>query len=156
MATKASGNPLQLTLATGAFAICFAVFGSVSALMPLLKKSLGLNAFQVSLAIAVPVLLGSLGRIPLGMLTDRYGGRLIFSLVMLCSIVPAFLMGLVSDYTQLILCGFFIGIALAVFSVGVSFCQRMVSTRTTRVRARLIRHWHGRTIAGRNVRAHNC
>ncbi|MBL8166768.1 MAG: NarK/NasA family nitrate transporter [Acidobacteria bacterium] len=121
MATKASGNPLQLTLATGAFAICFAVFGSVSALMPLLKKSLGLNAFQVSLAIAVPVLLGSLGRIPLGMLTDRYGGRLIFSLVMLCSIVPAFLMGLVSDYTQLILCGFFIGIALAVFSVGVSF-----------------------------------
>ena len=116
-----TGNTTQLVLATGAFAICFAVFGSVSALMPLLKKSLGLNAMQVSIAIAVPVLLGSLGRIPLGMLTDRYGGRLIFTLVMICSIVPAFLMGLVNDYAQLILCGFFIGIALAVFSVGVSF-----------------------------------
>ena len=77
-----TGNTAQLVLATGAFAICFAVFGSVSALMPLLKKSLGLNAMQVSIAIAVPVLLGSLGRIPLGMLTDRYGGRLIFSIVM--------------------------------------------------------------------------
>ncbi len=116
-----TGNTTQLVLATGAFAICFAVFGSVSAMMPLLKKSLGLNTMQVSIAIAVPVLLGSLGRIPLGMLTDRYGGRLIFSIVMICSIVPAFLMGLVNDYSQLILCGFFIGIALAVFSVGVSF-----------------------------------
>ncbi len=116
-----TGNTTQLVLATGAFAICFAVFGSVSAMMPLLKKSLGLNTMQVSIAIAVPVLLGSLGRIPLGMLTDRYGGRLIFSIVMICSIVPAFLMGFVNDYAQLILCGFFIGIALAVFSVGVSF-----------------------------------
>lgn len=113
------GNKLQLTLATGAFAICFAVFGSVSAMMPILKKSLGLNPVQVSLALAVPVLLGSLGRIPLGMLTDRFGGRLIFSIVMACSIVPAFLMGFVTAYWQLIACGFFIGITLASFSVGV-------------------------------------
>jgi NNP family nitrate/nitrite transporter-like MFS transporter len=102
-----AGNLLQLWLATGAFAICFAVFGSVSAMMPLLKQSLGLDTWQVSVALAVPVLLGSLGRIPLGMLTDRYGGRLVFSVVMLCAVVPAFLMGLVSDYGQLLLCGFF-------------------------------------------------
>jgi NNP family nitrate/nitrite transporter-like MFS transporter len=110
---------LQLALATGAFAFCFAVFGSVSAMMPALKKTLGLDPVEVSLALAVPVLLGSLGRIPLGMLTDRYGGRLIFSIVMACSIVPAVLMGFVSSYWQLILCGFFIGIALSSFSVGV-------------------------------------
>ena len=55
-----SGNSLQLALATGAFAICFAVFGSVSAMMPILKKSLGLNPVQVSIALAIPVLLGSL------------------------------------------------------------------------------------------------
>jgi NNP family nitrate/nitrite transporter-like MFS transporter len=114
-----TGNGLQLALATGAFAICFAVFGSVSAMMPILKKSLALNPVQVSLALAVPVLLGSLGRIPLGMLTDRFGGRLIFSIVMACSIVPAILMGFVSEYWQLVACGFFIGIALASFSVGV-------------------------------------
>lgn len=116
-----SGNALQLTLATGAFAICFAVFGSVSAMMPIIKKELGLSPFQVSVAIALPVLLGSLGRIPLGILTDRYGGRLIYSIVMACSIVPAILMGLVSSYWQLLLCGFFVGIALAGFSVGVGF-----------------------------------
>lgn len=116
-----TGNRLQLVMATGAFAICFAVFGSVSAMMPILKANLGLTAMQVSVAVALPVLLGSLGRIPLGMMTDRYGGRIVFSLVMLASIVPAVLMGWVGSYWQLILCGFFIGIALASFSVGVGF-----------------------------------
>ena len=119
--TAATGNTLQLVLATGAFAICFAVFGSVSAMMPILKKNLSLDPVQVSIALAIPVLLGSLGRIPLGMLTDRFGGRLIFSIVMACSIIPAFLMGYVGSYWQLVLCGFFIGIALASFSVGVGF-----------------------------------
>ncbi|HKQ77268.1 MAG TPA: MFS transporter [Blastocatellia bacterium] len=116
-----SGNALQLVLATGAFAICFAVFGSVSAMMPILKKNLGLDPVQVSIALAIPVLLGSLGRIPLGMLTDRYGGRLIFSIVMVSSIIPALVIGYVADYWQLIVCGFFIGVALASFSVGVGF-----------------------------------
>jgi NNP family nitrate/nitrite transporter-like MFS transporter len=117
----ASGATLQLVLATGAFAICFAVFGSVSAMMPIIRKSLGLTPMQVSIAIAIPVLLGSLGRIPLGILTDRYGGRLVFSIVMACSIPPAVLMGWVGSYWQLVFCGFFIGIALASFSVGVGF-----------------------------------
>lgn len=112
---------LQLTLATGAFAICFAVFGSVSAMMPILRRELGLDSMQVSIALAIPVLLGSLGRIPLGMLTDRYGGRRIFSIVMMCSAIPTFLMGWVSSYPQLILIGFWVGIALASFSVGVGF-----------------------------------
>lgn len=116
-----SGNSLQLVLATGAFAICFAVFGSVSAMMPIIRKELGLSPIEVSIAIALPVLLGSLGRIPLGVLTDRYGGRLIFSIVMACSIVPAVLIGWVASYWQLLLYGFFIGIALASFSVGVGF-----------------------------------
>ena len=52
------GNTFQLMLATGAFAICFAVFGSVSAMMPILKKNLGLDPVQVSIALAIPVLLG--------------------------------------------------------------------------------------------------
>ncbi len=116
-----AGNTLQLVLATGAFAICFAVFGSVSAMMPILKKNLSLDPMQVSVALAIPVLLGSLGRIPLGALTDRYGGRLIFSVVMIISIIPALMMGFVADYWRLIACGFFIGVALASFSVGVGF-----------------------------------
>ncbi len=119
--SSSQGSPLQLTLATGAFAVCFAVFGSVSAMMPLLKKQLGLDPLQVSIALAVPVLLGSLGRIPLGALTDRFGGRIVFLLVLLASAIPAFMMGNVSSYTQLLVWGFFIGIALASFAVGVAF-----------------------------------
>ena len=118
------GNSLQLALATGAFAVCFAVFGSVSAMMPILKKTLHLDPVQVSIALAIPVLLGSLGRIPLGILTDRFGGRKVFSAVMAVSIIPALLMGWLHSYTQLLVYGFFIGIALASFSVGVAFVSR--------------------------------
>lgn len=113
------GNVLQLTLATGAFAVCFAIFGSVSAMMPILRSRMHLSALQVSIALAVPVLLGSLGRIPLGILSDRLGGRVVFIAVLICSIIPAVVMGWVDEYWQLLFCGFFIGIALASFSVGV-------------------------------------
>lgn len=116
-----SGNTLQLVLGTGAFTVCFAVFGSVSAMMPLLKGRLGLDPLQVSIALAMPVLLGSLGRIPLGIITDRLGGRLVFPIVMACSIVPAMLIGMIDAYWQLLLCGLFIGVGLASFSVGVAF-----------------------------------
>ncbi|MCC6492900.1 MAG: NarK/NasA family nitrate transporter [Pirellulales bacterium] len=111
----------QLVLATGAFACCFAVFGSASAMMPMLRQQLGLDSVQVSVALALPVLLGSLGRIPLGILTDRYGGRQVFLAVMAMAIVPAVLMGWVTEYWQLLACGFFLGIGLASFAVGVGF-----------------------------------
>lgn len=116
-----SSPKLQLALGTGAFALCFAVFGTMSAMMPMLSKQMHLSPLQKSIAVALPVLLGSIGRIPLGILTDRFGGRIIFSLVMALSIIPAFLMGTVADYPHLLLYGFFIGIALASFSVGVGF-----------------------------------
>lgn len=115
------GASLQLALATGAFAVCFAIFGSVSAMMPVLKTRLALSPVQVSVALALPVLLGSLGRIPLGMLTDRYGGRRIFSLVMAGSIIPVIAMGWVETYGQLLVAAFGCGLALASFSVGVGF-----------------------------------
>jgi NNP family nitrate/nitrite transporter-like MFS transporter len=116
-----TGDPLQLTLATGAFAVCFAVFGSVSAQMSELEQRLRLSEFQVGLALAVPVLLGSLGRIPLGILTDRLGGRLVFLLVMLASVPPVLIMPYVEDFPSLLLCGFFFGLPLAVFPVGIVF-----------------------------------
>src|SRR5215831_14605693 len=114
-------SALQLILGTGAFALCFAVFGSVSAMMPALKRQFHLSPVQVSIAMAVPVLLGSLGRIPLGLLTDRFGGRRVFVVTMALSVAAATLMGRVGNYPQLLLFGFFTGIALASFSVGVAF-----------------------------------
>ncbi len=121
MQSSESSAKLQLVLGTGAFALCFAVFGSLSAMMPILSKQMHLTPVQKSIAVAVPVLLGSLGRIPLGMLTDRFGGRSVFTAVMLLSIIPSFLMGGVNDYGHLIAYGFLIGIGLASFSVGVGF-----------------------------------
>jgi MFS transporter, NNP family, nitrate/nitrite transporter len=118
-AQKQSSPQLQLVLGTGAFALCFAVFGTMSAMMPILSKQMHLSSVEKSIAVALPVLLGSVGRIPLGMLTDRFGGRIVFSVVMVLSIIPAFLMGTVADYQHLLIYGFFIGIALASFSVGV-------------------------------------
>src|SRR5664280_2656391 len=114
-----SSARFQLALGTGAFALCFAVFGSMSAMMPIISRHMALTPVQKSIAIAIPVLLGSLGRIPLGILTDRFGGRIVFSVVMLLSIIPAFLMGGVSNYAQLLTYGFLIGIALASFALGV-------------------------------------
>ncbi len=118
---KQSSPSTQLAFGTGAFALCFAVFGTMSAMMPILSKQLHLSPVQKSIAVALPVLLGSLGRIPLGMLTDRFGGRWVFTSVMIASVIPAFLMGGVHDYAHLLIYGFLIGIGLASFSVGVGF-----------------------------------
>jgi NNP family nitrate/nitrite transporter-like MFS transporter len=90
-------------------------------MMPVLKKQFHLAPVQASIVMAIPVLLGSLGRIPLGLLTDRLGGRKVFTGTMIVSAIAALLMGKVETYSQLLLFGFFTGIALASFSVGVAF-----------------------------------
>ena len=124
MNERPQGNTLQLVLGTGAFALCFAVFGSASAMMPRIRETMGLSDLQVFVGLAVPVLLGSLGRIPLGLLTDRLGGRLVFSLTMAASAVAAFFIGLATTYGQFLVGAFCLGIALASFSVGVPFVSR--------------------------------
>src|SRR5512141_372197 len=124
-----SSPKVQLALGTGAFALWFAVFGTMSAMMPMLSKQMHLSPLQKSVAVALPVLLGSIGRIPLGMLTDRFGGRIVFSVVMLLTIIPAFLMGTVTDYTHLIIYGFLLGVGLASFSVGVGFVSGWFSAQ---------------------------
>ncbi len=113
-------------------------------MMPIISRHMALTPVQKSIAIAIPVLLGSLGRIPLGILTDRFGGRIVFSVVMVLSIIPAFLMGGVSSYGQLLAYGFLIGIALASFSVGVAFVNWMVSAGAARLRSGRLwgrKHW---------------
>src|SRR3569832_317594 len=92
-----TGAGLQLALGTGAFAVCFAIFGADSAMMPLLKKQMSLSPSQAFIAISLPVLLGSLGRIPLGILTDRIGGKMVFIAVMACAALAATAMGFVHE-----------------------------------------------------------
>src|SRR3990167_8537169 len=73
----------HLGLSTVSFALCFAMWGSIGALGPLLRQSFGLTNTEAALLVVVPVLLGSLARIPAGMLTDRFGGRAVFTALML-------------------------------------------------------------------------
>jgi MFS transporter, NNP family, nitrate/nitrite transporter len=111
----------NLFLATIAFAVAFANWGIISGLAPLLRKELGLSVTQASVMIAIPVLLGSIGRIPLGLLTDRFGGRLVFSIILLLTIVPATALFFDHSYPSLLFWGFLMGMAGTSFAVGVAF-----------------------------------
>src|SRR5262245_24106521 len=91
-------GPAMLALATIAFALCFAVWGLIAPLAPTFRDLYQLSGTQVGLLLAVPVLLGSVARLPLGLVTDRYGGRLIFSILLLALIVPVTLAGFTRSY----------------------------------------------------------
>jgi NNP family nitrate/nitrite transporter-like MFS transporter len=118
------GAARALFLSTTAFAVSFAIWGLVSALAPTFAQAYGLSAKMKSLMIAVPVLLGSLGRIPAGMLADRFGGRRVFAALLLLSAIPAAAIGFSTSFTQLIWLGLFLGMAGTTFSVGVGFTSR--------------------------------
>ena len=115
---------LQLTLGTASFAICFAAWGLISAFAPRFREAFHLTATQTAFLVAVPVLLGSLLRIVTGMLADRFGGRAIFSLLMILVAVPAYLVPMTASYRMLLYVAFFLGIAGSSFAVGVGFVSR--------------------------------
>ncbi len=114
---------LMLALATVGFAVNFWAWALLSPLGPRLKDSLHLSAFSQALLVAVPVVVGSIGRIPVGALTDRFGGRVMFPAVSLLTIIPVLFLGLVghSSLAALLVGGFLLGIAGTAFAVGVPF-----------------------------------
>ena len=114
---------LMLALATLGFAVNFWAWALLSPLGPQLKDSLHLSSFSQALIVAVPVVVGSLGRIPVGALTDRFGGRVMFPVVSLVAIVPVLFLGLAghSSLAAVLVGGFFLGIAGTAFAVGVPF-----------------------------------
>lgn len=113
-----------LTLGTVAFGISFAIWGLISGLMPILKKTLALSASEASMLVALPVVLGSLGRIPVGILADRFGGKKVFSILMIAMLIPAFLLGFAKSYDTYLVLAALIGMAGTSFSVGVTFVSR--------------------------------
>ena len=118
------GAAVALFLSTSAFAVSFAVWGLIGALAPTFAQAYGLSAKAKSLMIAIPVLLGALGRIPAGMLADRFGGRLVFAALLLLAAIPAVFIGFSNSYAQLISLGLFLGIAGSTFPVGVGFTSK--------------------------------
>ena len=82
VANPQASQSRHLLLGTVSFTVCFAAWGLISAFAPHFRQLLHLSATQTAFLVAVPVLLGSLARIPMGMLTDRFGGRIVFSALM--------------------------------------------------------------------------
>jgi MFS transporter, NNP family, nitrate/nitrite transporter len=114
---------VMLGLATVGFAVNFWAWALLSPLGPHLKDSLHLSTVQQALVVAVPVVVGSLGRIPVGAMTDRFGGRVMFPLVSACTIAPVLFLGLAghSSLAALLIGGLFLGIGGTAFAVGVPF-----------------------------------
>ncbi len=125
--SSSTGNPgLMLALATIGFAVNFWAWALISPLGPMFRDSgaLGtLSESDVALLVAVPVLVGSLGRIIVGALTDRYGGRIMFPLISAVTIVPVLFIAFfaLDSYALLLVGGFFLGIGGTAFAVGVPF-----------------------------------
>jgi NNP family nitrate/nitrite transporter-like MFS transporter len=113
-----------LILATLAFAISFAVWGLIAPMAKTFQTQLGLSEQQAWLLIAIPVLLGSIVRLPMGMLADRFGGRVVFGLLLLFVALPAFMLSRAATYSDLVLWGLLLGMAGTSFSVGVAFVSK--------------------------------
>jgi len=123
---RGSSPTLMLALATVGFAVNFWAWALISPLGPMFRDqgTLGeLTESDVALLVAVPVLVGSLGRIVVGALTDRYGGRVMFPAITSVTILPVLFIAFVAldSYSLLLVGGFFLGIAGTAFAVGVPF-----------------------------------
>lgn len=110
-----------LILALVGFGLNFWAWALLSPLGPVFVER-GL-ASDAALIVAVPVLVGSLGRIPIGALADRFGGRVMFPIVSLITIIPVLFIGFIGQhsYATLLLGGFFLGIAGTTFAIGVPY-----------------------------------
>lgn len=121
--TTTGRRVVMLAVATIGFAVNFWAWALLSPLAPMFKEELGLSSFQQAVLVAVPVVVGSLGRIPVGALTDRFGGRVMFPLVSVITIIPVLFLGLAghSSLVALVVGGFFLGLGGTAFAVGVPF-----------------------------------
>jgi MFS transporter, NNP family, nitrate/nitrite transporter len=121
-------NPVALGLALAAFTACFFAWSLFGPLGPTLQDKLGLSDLQLAVVVAIPVVLGSILRIPLGILADRFGGRLVFTVLMAYSVIPLVLLALFhSSFGAVVVFGFLLGATGASFAVGVPFVNRWYS-----------------------------
>src|SRR5690606_19830900 len=113
-----------LWASTLAFTVCFMVWMMLGVVGIPIRETLGLNATQFGVLTATPVLAGSLVRVPLGIWTDRYGGRIVMAALMAVSIPAIWLMAYATQYWQFLLIGLFVGLAGGSFSVGTPYVAR--------------------------------
>ena len=113
-----------LIVSTWSFTVCFMVWMMFGVIGIPIKKMLDLNATQFGLLTATPVLTGSLIRVPLGIWTDRYGGRIVMALLMAVTVPAIWLMAYATEFWHFLTIGLFVGLAGGSFSVGTPYVAR--------------------------------
>lgn len=114
----------MLFLTTLGFAISFAVWGMIAPMAKTFQKELHLTEQQTWLMIALPVLLGAVGRLPVGMCADRLGGRIVFGSLLILISIPAFVLSRAQSYHEMLLWGLILGLAGTSFSAGITLTSR--------------------------------
>src|SRR5581483_10349630 len=125
MKTRRAG--LALMMATLAFTVSFAAWSLLSPLAPQFQQQYHMSDFAISLLIAVPVILGSLARIPIGLITDRFGGQKVMTLLLLFIIVPLLGITTANSLPSFLFWGFLLGMAGSSFAAGVPYVSRWFS-----------------------------
>ena len=110
-----------LTMNTLAFTVNFAIWTMFSIIGIRIKAQLGLSDTEFGLLVATPILTGSLVRLPLGVLTDRYGGRIVYFIQMLLVAIPTYGLAFATQYWQYLVIGLFVGLAGGSFAVGIAY-----------------------------------
>jgi len=118
------GQGRALWMSTIAFTVCFAVWTIFAIIGVQIKQELGLNETQFGLLVGTPILTGSLVRIFLGIWTDQYGGRRVYTVVMLAAAVATFLLTYAHTYPQILVAALGVGVAGGSFAVGIAYVSR--------------------------------
>ncbi|WP_218013918.1 MFS transporter [Rubellimicrobium rubrum] len=113
-----------LAMSTVAFTTCFAVWTIFSIIGVRIKEELGLSETAFGLLIGMPVLSGSLVRLVLGIWTDRFGGRIVYTATMLLAAAATVLLSFATTYNQMLLAALGVGLAGGSFAVGVAYVSR--------------------------------
>lgn len=124
MASQKQKQWSVVIMSTASFTVCFMVWMMFAVIGIPIKTTLGLNETQFGLLIAMPVLTGSLIRLPLGMLTDKFGGRIVFAVLMISTIIPIYLISYGTAYWHYLVMALFVGVAGGSFTVGIAYCAR--------------------------------
>ncbi|WP_037578800.1 MFS transporter [Phaeacidiphilus oryzae] len=111
---------INLVVATVGFALTFWAWNLIAPLAGDFQSRLGFSSFAQSVLVAIPVLVGSLGRVPVGALTDKLGARVMFPLVSALTIIPVLLLiPAAHSYWALCLVGFVLGLGGTTFAIGI-------------------------------------
>src|SRR3569832_38276 len=126
--TSAAGQGRALWMSTIAFTVCFAVWTIFAIIGVQIKQQLNLNATEFGLLVGPPILTGSLIRLALGIWTDQYGGRVVYTVTMLAAAVATYLLAYAHTYPQVLIAALGVGIAGGSFAVGIAYVSRWYPT----------------------------